>query len=103
MVKFKSAAQAQRSRENAASWAALLKRYEVASKVTPAKVPFPSYSNYRKQEIPSLDTGIGDCFRAPDQVYTGSMMVGIGQLHKSNAVPVFKKSDAIDIAKMRRG
>jgi hypothetical protein len=29
-------------------------------------------------------------------------MIGIGQLHKSNAVPVFKQEDAADIAKMRR-
>ena len=34
--------------------------------------------------------------------YTGTEMIGIGQLHKSNAVPVFKKQDAVDIAQMRR-
>jgi hypothetical protein len=30
-------------------------------------------------------------------------MLGIGVLHKSNAVPVFSDEEAIDIAKMRRG
>jgi hypothetical protein len=35
--------------------------------------------------------------------YTGSKMLGIGQLHKSNGVPVFSQEEAIDIAKMRRG
>jgi hypothetical protein len=35
--------------------------------------------------------------------YTGEEMLGLGQLHKSNLVPVFRKQDAIDIAKMRRG
>jgi hypothetical protein len=29
-------------------------------------------------------------------------MLGIGQLHKSNAVPVFRTEDAADIARMRR-
>jgi hypothetical protein len=38
----------------------------------------------------------------PTKVYTGDAMIGIGQLHKSNAVPVFKQSDAEDISKMRR-
>jgi hypothetical protein len=35
--------------------------------------------------------------------YTGTEMLGIGQLHKSNAVPVFKKSEAIELSQMRRG
>jgi len=30
-------------------------------------------------------------------------MIGLGQLHKSNTVPIFKAQDAVDIAKMRRG
>lgn len=37
------------------------------------------------------------------QQYSGTEMIGIGQLHKSNAQPVFSKEAAIDIAKMRRG
>ena len=51
--------------------------------------------------IPSRDTG-GNAALAPAKVYTGSDMIGIGQLHKSNAIPIFKKSDAEDLAKMRR-
>ena len=38
---------------------------------------------------------------APKQ-YTGDKMLGIGQMHKSNAVPVFRAEDAADIARMRR-
>lgn len=102
MPKFRSADAARRSRENKASWEALLKRYDSGPKVAPAKVPFPSYTKYRKQVIPSLCDGVGDCTKAPDKVYTGDSIVGIGQLHKSNAIPVFKRSDAIDIAHMRR-
>jgi len=29
-------------------------------------------------------------------------MLGIGTLHKSNAVPVFSQEEALDMAKMRR-
>jgi hypothetical protein len=37
-------------------------------------------------------------------VYSGSRkLLGIAAMHKSNLVPVFDKSDAKEIAKMRRG
>ena len=52
---------------------------------------------------PSLNSGVGVATKKDQQVYTGDNMLGIGQLHKSNAVPVFKKEDAEDLAKMRRG
>lgn len=37
-----------------------------------------------------------------NKVYTGDKMIGIGTLHKSNAVPVFSDTEAKDMAKMRR-
>ena len=52
--------------------------------------------------IPSLDTGSGTTAKKAAQQYTGDAMLGIGQLHKSNAVPIFKAEDAVDISKMRR-
>ena len=52
---------------------------------------------------PSLASDTGVAVKKPIQQYTGSAMLGIGQLHKSNAIPVFSKEDAIDISKMRRG
>lgn len=36
------------------------------------------------------------------KVYTGDKMIGIGTLHKSNAVPIFSDGDAKDQANMRR-
>jgi Tat protein secretion system quality control protein TatD with DNase activity len=38
-----------------------------------------------------------------EQRYTGREIIGISQMHKSNAVPVRNKTAAADIAKMRRG
>jgi hypothetical protein len=35
--------------------------------------------------------------------YTGDKMLGIGTLHKSNAVPVFSDNEAKEMARMRRG
>jgi hypothetical protein len=35
--------------------------------------------------------------------YTGTKILGIGTMHKSNAVPVFSQEEAHDIATMRRG
>ena len=52
---------------------------------------------------PSRDEGTGVATKKEPQQYTGTNMLGIGQLHKSNSVPVFRKEDAEDQAKMRRG
>jgi hypothetical protein len=52
---------------------------------------------------PSLDTGLGVATKpVQGKVYTGDKMLGIGTLHKSNAVPIFRQEDAEDMAKMRR-
>ena len=44
----------------------------------------------------------GPCTKKPDKVYTGTEIIGIGQMHKSNAVPIRRKEDAKSIANMRR-
>lgn len=38
----------------------------------------------------------------PSPVYTGTKIIGIGTMHKSNAVPVFSDDEAKDISSMRR-
>ena len=55
------------------------------------------------KHIKSRGEVVGNAPLKQSQVYTGDKMLGIGQLHKSNAVPVFSSEDAIDISKMRRG
>ena len=55
------------------------------------------------RKIPSLNSSMmGGATLKPKQVYTGDKMLGIGTLHKSNAVPVFSVEEAQDMAKMRR-
>jgi hypothetical protein len=54
------------------------------------------------KHIPSRGDGVGVATRADDKVYTGTKMIGIGTLHKSNAVPVFCDDEAKAMANMRR-
>lgn len=44
----------------------------------------------------------GSAAKHATKVYSGDTLIGIGQLHKSNMVPVFRQEDAVDIARMRR-
>ena len=53
--------------------------------------------------IPSKDTGGHVATAAPAKVYTGTKMLGIGTMHKSNSVPIFSDQEAVEIATMRRG
>jgi hypothetical protein len=111
-TKFRNAEQARHARELDSSWKELLKRQGVEQeerrRYNALKAP-PLAGNYSltipegrsTRHIPSRDTG-GNATLAPAKVYTGNEMIGIGQLHKSNAIPIFKKSDAEDLAKMRR-
>jgi hypothetical protein len=38
----------------------------------------------------------------PSPVYTGTKVIGIGTMHKSNAVPIFSDDEAKEISTMRR-
>ena len=53
--------------------------------------------------IPSSGTTKWEsCVKKPEKVYTGTEIIGIGQLHKSNAVPIRRKEAAKSLANMRR-
>lgn len=54
------------------------------------------------KHYPSLNTGAGVATKAAPKVYTGDKMLGIATLHKSNAVPVFNNTEAVEISSMRR-
>ena len=54
------------------------------------------------KHIPSLNTGAAVAVRAETKVYTGTKVIGIATMHKSNAVPVFNSEEAIQISSMRR-
>ena len=97
-----------KQRELQASWDAMLKKYATKT-VAPKKQQLSDvYSlgvpaRRETPKIPSLPFTAGPCTKAPDKVYTGTAINGIGTMHKSNAVPIFSDEQAVDIAKMRRG
>lgn len=109
--KFRNAEAARKARELNDSWNDLLKRHGVEQEARKRKrgLEAPSYKPpkvepYRREtpKINSLPFTAGPCVKAPDKVYTGTAIKGIGTMHKSNAVPIFSNEDAVAIAKMRR-
>lgn len=102
--KFRNAEAAQKARQQAEAWQDLLSKYK-PEKPVEAKAP-QKPAPYRREtpHIPSLNSenSCGVATKAPEKVYTGTNIVGIATMHKSNAVPVFSAEDAVDIAKMRR-
>ena len=44
----------------------------------------------------------GSTAKTMPQQYTGTQMLGVATMHKSNAVPVFNTESARDISNMRR-
>ena len=74
------------------------KHIEKVSIVPPLTTP----PGRESAKLPSMQTTGHSTAQKTVPKYTGTKMLGIGQMHKSNAVPVFREEDAEDIAKMRR-
>ena len=97
------------SKKQRAAREALLKEQRAIKKELKASqaVAKPSYvdpvpARRSARDIPSLDTGGGSAAKRAAPVYTGTAIVGLATMHKSNCVPVFSKEDAENISKMRR-
>lgn len=105
--KFRNADEARKARELAAEWEELQKKW-APKPVIQTKVKHQSLSpnmespRVTKQNIPSLVTPGGDCTKKETIMYTGTKMLGIGTMHKSNSVPIFSDQEAIDVSTMRR-
>jgi hypothetical protein len=109
--KFASAEHARKARELDAEWKELQKRWGVeaedkkrtrAIKAEAYVAPKPTHRGAEQTRIPSRGSGGGNATLKPAPVYTGNLMKGVSQMHKSNAVPVFRQEDIEDIARMRR-
>ncbi len=102
--KFSSAEAAKKARENQKNWDLILKKYPTkeSSNLTKKTLHTPLSYRGRDFKIPSLESTWDPCVKPADKVYTGNAIVGIATMHKSNAVPVFSKEEAITISKMRR-
>jgi hypothetical protein len=104
--KFASADQKRQHEQLEQEWAELKRKHDskpVAKIGLARKYSLVIPAGRGTDHIPSRSTGIGTAVKADIPVYTGDKMIGIGTLHKSNAVPVFSDEEAHDISKMRRG
>jgi hypothetical protein len=109
-VKFRNADEARKARELEQSWKELQNKWGVEAEEKKRKRAMSAPTLKYKLEIPegrstkhipSLDTGGGST--APiRKVYTGNKIIGIGTMHKSNAVPIFSDEQAVEISSMRR-
>jgi hypothetical protein len=109
-IKFRNAEEARKHRELEAEWEKnntdwLKLSKPIVKKVFKTGSLSPHTPDTRStKHIPSRNTGeVGAVtYKAPPQ-YTGTKMLGISQMAKSNAVPVFDSDHIVDIARMRRG
>lgn len=96
------------------SWTDLLEKYDVKqnskrslrSSIIEHSLPIIEHSLPIRDfggSVRSLGNGIGTATKKATNVYTGTAMIGIATMHKSNSVPVFSVKEAIEISKMRRG
>ena len=113
-IKFRNAEEARKHRELESDWHDLQKKWGVEQEAKKRKRAMEAeplvYSlstpvgRTNTHHIKSLDTGhYGTVSSKPTPKYTGTKILGIGTMHKSNAVPVFSDEEAHDIARMRRG
>ena len=110
-VKFRNAEEARKARELDASWKELQAKWELdADEKRRQRALAAEPLNYKlttpvgrsnTHNIPSRVTP-GSSTAAVHKVYTGTKVLGIGTMHKSNAVPVFSDEEAIAISSMRR-
>ena len=112
-VKFRNAEEARKARELAADWEKLKSKWDVPAKEKRVgKIFEPLHTGgytlsappgRTTAHIPSRNTGEGIASTKQIPQYTGTKIIGIGTMHKSNAVPIFSDQEAQDISKMRRG
>ena len=111
-IKFRNAAEAQRARDLDSEWRDLKVKWGVedeekkrrrALDAEPLTYTLSAPAGRETRQIASLDTGHSGAVRTKDiPRYTGTKILGIGTMHKSNAVPIFSDEQAVEISTMRR-
>lgn len=109
-LKFASAEAKRRYLESQQSWDNLKTKWGVTDTTSRKKNMVVNLSTVvgfvqrdtgpRPQSLNSWVTGATNM--RTNNVYTGDKIIGIGTMHKSNAVPIFSDQEAQEIAKMRR-
>ena len=112
-VKFRNSAEAQKARQLDVEWRELQAKWGVEAEekkrkralaAEPLTYSLSAPAGRETKRIASLDTGHSGAVRTKDiPQYTGTKILGIGTMHKSNAVPIFSDEQAVEISTMRRG
>lgn len=109
--KFRNSDAARNARELAIEWERKQAEWKSMSRPVPKTFTVSNYTTNPKipvgretTRIPSLGMWVtGAVTVKQTQQYTGDKIIGIGTMHKSNAVPIFNDQQAKDISSMRRG
>lgn len=96
-----------KQRELQNSWQDLLNKYKPMGKLKSVSKTVSLEKPPAIRQTPKYQSLNGGVDTAPatkkeKPIYTGTEMLGIGTLHKSNAVPIFNSEEARDQASMRR-
>jgi esterase/lipase len=114
-VKYKSAEEKRKALEAEKQWLAMAKQHGLSTKPSSSKSlkdalkkksytpPAPTYrgSDSKPPSLVTTTKGGGSKVTAPK--YTGTLIKGCAQMHKSNLVPVINQEQATEISRMRRG
>ena len=111
-IKFASAAAKRKAEELDKEWRELQnkwgldaeeKKRQRAMMAEPLDYKLAAPPGRETQKIASRDTGHHGAVKTKGiPQYTGTKVLGIGTMHKSNAVPIFSDEEAIAISSMRR-
>ena len=106
-IKWRSAEQKRQAEQLSSEWDKIVTKHKIktTSKVIrKSDISNTSNINHRStNHIPSKpDSVVGAVTIKQTPQYTGDKIIGIGTMHKSNAVPIFSDKEAKDISTMRR-
>lgn len=106
-MKWRSAEQKRQAEQLESEWKNLVIKHQIktAGKITRKSINSntSSFDHRSTNHIPSKpDSVIGAVTIKQTPKYTGDKIIGIGTMHKSNAVPIFNDKEAKDISTMRR-
>lgn len=109
--KFRNSAEAQKARQLAQEWDSLKQKWGVPESKAKRKnntvITLPTQTGPVRRETGPRPQSLNSWTQGPVSSkvipqYTGTKMLGIGTMHKSNAVPIFSDDEAVDLSKMRR-
>ena len=106
--KWASAEQKRQAEQLEAEWQKLKERHAPRTSLQLGRSsyvpPKPLRRDAGQPRLPSVDTGVKGAVTVKQPMqYTGTKIIGIGTMHKSNQVPIFSDAEAREISTMRRG